>query len=124
MSVDERPKGLTATSIFMSITNAMGWAIIDWSKPNARIIFVLFTVTIAINYLVIWFYWKGRNWARILVLLTSLLCLYNLRHWNHGGIAERIMIGAGPCWRFFSCIGSIPLWLGHFFVANLRQMPD
>jgi len=27
----------------MSITNAMGWAIIDWSKPNARVIFFTFT---------------------------------------------------------------------------------
>jgi hypothetical protein len=94
MSVYERPKGLTATAIFMSITNAMGWAIIDWSEPHAHAIFVIFTVIIAINYVVIWFYWKGRNWARILVLLTSLLCLYNLRHWNHSGIAGRVMIGA------------------------------
>jgi hypothetical protein len=31
MSVDERPKGFTETAIFMSITNAMGWAIIDLS---------------------------------------------------------------------------------------------
>lgn len=92
-SVDERPPGLTATAIFMSITNAMGWAIIDWSKPRAHTIFVIFTVFIAIGYVVIWFYWKGRNWARILVLLTSLLCLYNLRHWNHGGTAERLMSG-------------------------------
>ena len=30
-----RPKGLTETSVLMSITNAMGWAIIDWSKRNA-----------------------------------------------------------------------------------------
>jgi hypothetical protein len=56
MSVDERPRGLTATAIFMSITNAMGWTIIDWSKPNARTIFVMFTVTLAVNYFVIWFY--------------------------------------------------------------------
>jgi hypothetical protein len=119
MSVDERPKGLTATSIFMSITNAMGWAIIDWSKPNARIIFVLFTVTIAINYLVIWFYWKGRNWARILVLLTSLLCLYNLRHWNHGGIAERIMIGAEALLAIF-----LLYWLNTPMVrAFFRRQP-
>jgi hypothetical protein len=61
MNVDERPKGLTATAIFMSITNAMGWAIIDWSKPHARTIFVMFTVLIATGYVVIWFYWKGKT---------------------------------------------------------------
>ena len=108
----------------MSITNAMGWTIIDWSKPNARTIFVMFTVTIAVNYFVIWFYWKGRNWARILVLLTSLLCLYNLRHWNHGGIAARIMVGAEAVLAIFSYTGSTLQQLGHFFVANVRQLPD
>jgi hypothetical protein len=94
MSVNERPVGLTATAILMSITNAMGWAIIDWSKPHAFTTFFFFTDFIVIGYAVLWFYWQGRNWARILVLLTSLQCLYNLRHWDHGGIVERVMIGS------------------------------
>jgi hypothetical protein len=42
----------------MSITNAMGWAIIDWSKPDSRILFIVFTLFIVIGYVVIWFYWK------------------------------------------------------------------
>jgi len=93
MSGYERPKGLTETSLLMSITNAMGWAIIDWSKPNARVIFFTFTIMIFIGYIVIWFYWKGRNWARILVLLISLLSLYNLHDWTRSGTMPRIMIG-------------------------------
>ena len=48
---------------------------------------------IFIGYIVIWFYWKGRNWARILVLLTSLLSLYNLHDWTRSGTMPRIMIG-------------------------------
>ena len=71
------PKGLTETAVFMSITSAMGWAIIDWFKPDSRILFVVFTLFIAVGYVVIWFDWKGRNWARILILLTSFLCSYN-----------------------------------------------
>jgi hypothetical protein len=93
MNLDERPKGLAVTATLMSITNAMGWAIIDWSKPHAGLIFLIVTITIAIGYVVIWFYWKGKNWARILVLLTCLLSLYNLRHWNDLGTAGRVMIG-------------------------------
>jgi hypothetical protein len=81
------------TVVAMSITNAMGWAIIDWSNPRAKIIFIVNTVLIVTGYVVIWFYWKGQNWARILVLLTSLLCLYNLRYLNRGGLIERAMIG-------------------------------
>jgi hypothetical protein len=94
MRVDQRPEGLAATAILMSITNAMGWMIIDWSKPHAGLIFIAITITIAINYLVIWFYWKGKNWARILVLLTCLLCLFNLLQWNRIGFAERVMVGS------------------------------
>jgi hypothetical protein len=55
---------------------------------------VLFTVVILVGYLVIWFYWKGRNWARILVLVTPLLCLYNLRSFLRAGFTERMMIAA------------------------------
>jgi hypothetical protein len=88
-----RPKGITETSILMAITNAMGWAIIDWSKPHAATVFVVFTILIMGGYFVIWFYWKGRNWARILVLLTSLLSIHNLRYFVRSGITERVMIG-------------------------------
>jgi hypothetical protein len=54
-----------------------------------------------IGYLVLWFYWKGRNWARLLVLLTSLLALYNLRYWSLRGIAGRIMLGAEAALAIF-----------------------
>ena len=81
-----RPKGITETAVLMSLTNALGWLIVDWSKPHAAMVFSLFTVFILAGYVVIWFYWQGRNWARVLVLLTSLLCLYNLRYFFHSGI--------------------------------------
>jgi hypothetical protein len=80
--------------MFMAIANALGWTTIDWSKPHALVIFVIVTAIMTIGYVVLWFYWKGRNWARILVLLTSLLALHNLRYWNIRGVAERVMLGA------------------------------
>jgi hypothetical protein len=101
MDIIGRPRGLTATTILMSITNAMGWAIIDWSKPHARATFVFNTVMIAIGYVVLWFYWHGKNWARILVLLTCLLGLGNLLLWNHVGLMSRIMIGADAVLAIF-----------------------
>lgn len=39
---------------------------------------MLDTTFILAGYFVLLFYWKGRNWARILVILTSLLSVYNL----------------------------------------------
>jgi len=94
MDAYQRPKGLTETAVLMSLTNALGWLIVDWSNPHAATTFWLFTIFILAGYFVIWFYWRGRNWARILVLLTSLLCLYNLRYFLRGGSIERVMIGS------------------------------
>ena len=94
MIAHERPRWLTATAVCMSITNAMGWAIIDRSRRDAKLVVAVFTVTILIGYVVIWFYWRGKNWARILVLLTSLLCFYNLHSWTRDALPARIMISA------------------------------
>jgi hypothetical protein len=106
MNTDARPKGITQTAILMSVTNALGWLIVDWSKPHAAAIFSIFTLAIVAGYVVIWFYWKGRNWARILVLLTSLLCVYNLRYFLHARIIEQIMIGSEALLGIF-----LLLWL-------------
>lgn len=92
MDTYQRPKVLTGTGVLMSLTNALGWLIVDWSNPHAATTFSLFTILILVGYFVIWFYWQGRNWARILVLFTSLFCLYNLRYFLRGGIIERVMI--------------------------------
>ena len=70
MDAYQRPKGRTETAVLMSFTNALGWFIVDWSRPYAVTTFCLFTILIIVGYLVIWFYWQGHNWARVLVLLT------------------------------------------------------
>jgi hypothetical protein len=77
-----RPKGVVLTTILMAVCNAMGWFIIDYSAPHALGTFIIFTVLILVGYLVLWGYWRGRNWARILVLITSAITILNLRGWN------------------------------------------
>ncbi len=87
-----RPRGLVITTVLMCICNAMGWFIIEWDKPHAKTEFVMFTILILIGYLFLVFYWKGRNWARIAVLLTSVLTIYNLRYWHHSNASGQLMI--------------------------------
>jgi hypothetical protein len=70
------------TTILMAVCNAMAWFVIDYSAPHARGTFIIFTVLILFGYLVLWGYWRGRNWARILVLITSAITILNLRSWN------------------------------------------
>ena len=62
----------------MCLTNGLGFFNINWKHQHAGGFLLIYSVIIAIGYLVLAFYWRGQNWARWLVLLTSLLCLWNL----------------------------------------------
>jgi len=82
-SVMIRPKGLALTAILMALCNALIWATIKPGRPPyTQRMWLFFTFSICIGYLFIWFYWKGRNWARIAVLLVSFTSIVNLFSWN------------------------------------------
>jgi hypothetical protein len=72
-----------------------------------------------VGYFVICFYWEGHNWARILVLLTSVLCLYNLRYFSHGRIAVRLMIGSEAALAVF-----LLFWLNTPNVKSFFRVPE
>jgi hypothetical protein len=57
----------------------MNWATVNPARP---LFFLTITVFICIGYFAIWFYWKGRNWARIGVLLCSGASILSLLTWN------------------------------------------
>jgi hypothetical protein len=102
----DRPGGITITAVLMSTTNAMGWMLIDWNSNNAKVRFITFTLFILAGYLFIWFYWQGRNWARISVILCSLLAVANLSAWSHqkpGTIvwSSHLMIASEAALGFF-----------------------
>jgi hypothetical protein len=77
-----RPNGLTVSAILLALSGTWGLATLDYSKPHVLKRFFIFTTFICIGYVVIWFYWKGRNWARISVLLSSGASIFNLVRWN------------------------------------------
>jgi hypothetical protein len=80
-----RPKGLALTAILMALCNVMLWTIDDYTEfPHPFRLFAVLAVPICIGYIFIWFYWKGKNWARIGVLIFSVLNILNLRSWNTG----------------------------------------
>lgn len=87
-----RPKGLALTAILMSICNIMPWATIRPGRPPYTLRTSLaFTVIIGIGFVFIWFYWQGRNWARISVLLYSILNILNLRVWNRISLSPGVL---------------------------------
>ena len=73
-----RPTELRAITIAMAILNLTGFLMKDAAilDPTVSLVFVI--VVMAASYVVLWYFWIGRNWARWLVLLTSVLALLNL----------------------------------------------
>jgi len=78
-----RPKAVTISTWLMAILNILGYAILwepDAHKTRFAVFFFItvYTLTIVAGYIVLWFFWRGKNWARILVLLNCFLCFYNV----------------------------------------------
>jgi hypothetical protein len=73
-----KPKGLRETTIAMCVMNIAGFVFVD---PRTGLVIeqcAVFSVIMAITYIVLWNYWKGKNWARILVLITGIVAIINL----------------------------------------------
>ncbi len=73
-----KPKGLKANTILMVVFNIAGLIFIDSNSKYLGFEIFLFILIISISYLVLWYYWQGNNWARILVMLSSILSLVNV----------------------------------------------
>jgi hypothetical protein len=76
-----RPRAITITTVLMAVLNFFEYAAL-WdvqSQPATVVIFVFVatTVVIAIGYVVLWNYYNGWKWARVAVILASLVFLLN-----------------------------------------------
>ena len=79
-----RPKGLALSALLMALCNVMLWGIVTPGRPPYTLrLYLFYTFVIFVGYVFIWFYWKGRNWARIAVLLVSCLSILQIGAWNN-----------------------------------------
>jgi hypothetical protein len=67
-----RPKAVTNLTWIMAALNPLGYSLL-WNPNKTRstvvLLFLVFSAMIATGYLMLWFFWKGKNWARLVVLL-------------------------------------------------------
>ena len=88
-----RPKGLALSVVLMGLCNVMLWAAFNpATNPRYLRLFILLTVVICIGFAIIWFYWQGKNWARIIVLIVSALSVLNLRIWNTVSLSSSLLV--------------------------------
>jgi hypothetical protein len=62
----------------MCIFNLAGLVLMRPPGVSAGLLYVTRGTVVAISFVVLWHFWNGRNWARWLVLATSVVSLLNL----------------------------------------------
>lgn len=70
------PNGLRTVVSLLCISNLLAYLLIDMQMLITLQVGVT-TGFVAVGFWVIWFFWHGRNWARILIRFSSLLYLAN-----------------------------------------------
>jgi len=59
----------------MGLVNFTCFVNLNWSHRTTAVLVILIFL---VSYPFLWFYWKGRNWARLLVLFVSAVAVLNL----------------------------------------------
>jgi hypothetical protein len=72
-----RPRQLLAITVAMGILNLTCFLSPKRAPYFAATLWAEILVAL-VGYLILWFFWKGKNWARISVLLASVLSVINL----------------------------------------------
>jgi hypothetical protein len=74
----ERPALLTHTAAVLCVFNVLGFLLYDPSAGGLATFVVLYGLLASVSFAVIWYFWRGQNWARWLVLGMSALSLLNM----------------------------------------------
>jgi hypothetical protein len=80
-----RPAGLALTSALMALCIVTMFFTINPKNPDSQSMWVCYIADsffACVGFLFVWFYWKGRNWARVSVMVVSGLSIWNLRMWD------------------------------------------
>jgi len=88
-----RPRGLTATALFAALYDAVWYARFHWSGNNTIAPIVVSTLGLALAYFLLWQYWLGANWARILAILSSIVAIQDVLPWNEPNVMPKPMLG-------------------------------
>jgi hypothetical protein len=86
----DRPRGVDETTWALVTLNTLAyWTIM----PGTPGLVAAQVILISVGYLGLWFYWKGRNWSRWLVMIWSVVAIWTLQDWHRwSGLAVHGMI--------------------------------
>lgn len=112
-----RPRGLTETVwplLFVNLGATYSAIANNWHGSHAILFLLMAPLMMLVRCVIIWFYWTGHNWARILVLLGSVAALWNLTFWAQLSTFDRLIVVAPK-----AVLGLFLLWW-----LNTRTLKD
>lgn len=84
----ERPRGITGITLALCVLNV----VLGYLSITSSAGLVIPVTIVLLRFVVLWFFWSGYNWARLLVLLASALAFVNFTRWAHLGLFARIAV--------------------------------
>lgn len=70
-----RPRGLLPSTVAIGVLNLTAFINLNWAHKSIVVITLL---TVFLSYLLLWCFWVGRNWARLVFLFLSVVAVINL----------------------------------------------
>jgi hypothetical protein len=92
MEKPAKPQLLNKLTILMGFLNPLGYLFLTGNEKARSIEIVIFSFIIIFSYWVLFKFQKGFNWARILVMITSGVAVFNLLFLMNYGLFLQVVI--------------------------------
>lgn len=92
-----KPKNMKIVTILLCLFNLYGLVglfFLNTESEHFKYVAAVAGVVVLLSYIIIFFFWKGKNWARLLVLLAALLSIPNIYNFAIFHIVSKVVIGA------------------------------
>ena len=66
---------MLASTIAIGILNLTAFVNLNWARKSAVVATAL---VLLVSYVLLWFFWKGKNWVRLFFLFVSVIAVLNL----------------------------------------------
>ncbi len=91
-----KPKNLKLITILLCLFNSygiIGLFFLNIASEYFKYVVIAAVIVVLVSFIVIGFFWKGKNWARILVIVASVLAIFNMYNFHLLHILSKFVIG-------------------------------
>ncbi|HEX8236603.1 MAG TPA: hypothetical protein VF600_11660 [Abditibacteriaceae bacterium] len=90
MKPQEKPRGLLPVVLLSCVLNFASLFTMNPADPEYQLDRAVTYIFTPLHLIVLWFLWKGRNWARVIELVLSFLSLSGVLFWNEYTLGEQV----------------------------------